>query len=153
MADKIRALRSFFTTVTRDDKSVAVILTDDRPEWLHDAIHGVHGSDLPNDWIFSECRDACSAIDDGSLTDDDSVHEYADGAVEIYTAKVYQWAADMCQTDLYSDAESEADDMGPTEGTEKRIQVVQYCALSTIARAMMAAHDDASEASDDDDDA
>lgn len=141
---KKKPLASYFKTITARDKSKRVVLTSNRPEWLQAAIQEVHGSDFPNDWIYAECRDACAAIDDGAITDDDSIHSYADGAVEIYTSRVYQWAADMSRTDMFANAESEAEDLGGGEkqGTEKRIQVLQYLAICTIARAMLAAHDE-----------
>lgn len=146
------ALLSYFMSITRDSGETAWCLTEDRPEWLQDAIREVHGSDLPNDWIYSACRDACSAIDDGALTDDDSIHEWADSQVDVYTRDLYRWAGDMCTTDLFSDAESEASDFG-TPGNDndptKRIGVVQYCAYSTIARTLMTAHGDATTEDDD----
>ena len=141
-------LSKFFTTIMRNDGSKAVVLTDDRPEWLHEAIRDVHGSDLPNDWIYRECRDACASIDDGALTDDDSVHEYADSAVDVYTRDLYQWSADMCLTDTWANAESEADDLGCGADMTKRISVIQYCAIATIARAMLSACDEHQEGED-----
>ena len=134
----MKKLGSFFVTGKRNNGETFVSLKDERPEWLHDAVHTAHGSDLPNDWIYRECEAACDAIDEGSLTDDDSVHEYADSRVDIYTRDLYQWAADMCLSDTYAGAESEAGDfLGEESDTIKRLSAIQYCAIGAIARIIM----------------
>lgn len=133
-------LGSFFVTRKRDNGETFVALTDDRPEWLLDAVHEAHGSDLPNDWIYRECEATCDAIDEGWLTDEDNVHEFANGRVDIYTRDLYQWAADMCLSDTYASAESEAGDiLGDESDTIKRLSAIQYCAIQAIARAMLSA--------------
>lgn len=132
------SLASYFTNI--DSKRVT--LSDDRPDWLYDAVQEAHAGSFPNDWVYSVCKSVCEAIDDGCLTDEDSVHEYADSEVDIYTKDLYQWAADMCLTDVYANAESEASDMGLPEETEKRIGVLQYCAIASIARTILSAHED-----------
>lgn len=120
--------------------SRAVTLTDDRPEWLQDAIREAHVSDLPRDWIYQECEAACDAIDDGSLSDEDSIHEYADGRVDTYTKDRYEWAADMCLTDTFAAAESDLEDMGGgSVDTADRMGQLQYCAAARIARIMLEA--------------
>lgn len=130
-------LRSYFETRTRDNGESFVCLLDSAPEWLRDAVHDAHNGDGPHDWIYCECRDACEAIDHGDLTDDDSVHQYADGRVDMYTRDLYQWAADMCLSDTYSHAQSSADDCGDTSTDEKRISVLQYSAIESIARTVL----------------
>lgn len=129
-----------------------VTLKDDRPEWLKDAIYAAHhdGGDLPNDWIYAECKAACDAIDDELLIDDNSVHEYADSRVDIYTKVLYRWAADMQLTDTWRHAEEEANEIGSDEtNITKRMVVIQYCAIEFIARTMLEA---VRENADDDDD-
>ncbi len=136
-------LASFFTKITANDGSERTICTDDAPEWLTEAIEDAHQGDLPNDWIYDECRAACEAIDEGSLTDDDSVHEHADCRVEIYTKPLFQWAADMCLSSTYSHAEEEANDIidhNADGDTVKRFTAIQYCAIATIARVILSAH-------------
>jgi hypothetical protein len=135
-------LGSFFVTGKRDNGEMFVSLKDERPEWLHEAVHAAHGSDLPNDWIYAECRAACDAIDDGSLTlaedSDDGLHEHADSRVDIYTRELYQWAADMCLSDAYANAESEAADiLGDESDTIKRLGAIQYCAIRSIAATIL----------------
>jgi hypothetical protein len=129
-------LASFFT---RDNPRHVVCLKDDAPEWLRDAVYAT--CDGATDWVYEECEAACSAIDDGSLTDDDGLHEHADGQVDIYTQKLAQWYADTCLSGVYSAAEQEAEDMG-TEGSldvNRTLMTIQYCAIRSIAAAMLRA--------------
>lgn len=141
-------LGEYFATGKRGgaDGESFVSLKDERPDWLHDAVREIHQGDLPNDWIYAECEAACDSIDCEILTDEDSVHEYADGRVDIYTRAIYQWAADMANSSTFSQAEEDVSDMGMESSTslEKRIQAIQYCAVARIARAMMTAAEEAS---------
>jgi hypothetical protein len=118
--------------------SRAVTLADNRPEWLHDAIREAHVSDLPNDWIYEECQAACDAIDAGDLKDDDAIHEYADGRVDIYTRARFDWAAQFCLSDTYADAESEDNDCGGDDSdVAERFGRIQYFAIARIARILL----------------
>jgi hypothetical protein len=156
-------LGSFFVTGKRDNGESFTTLRDDRPEWLQDAVREAHAGDFPNDWIYSECRAACEAIDAGDLSDDDNLHEHADSRVDVYTRHLYQWAADFCLSDTWANAESEVDDMGtgPMVGVTlpagssslQRITTVQYCARATIARIMLSAAQDNAEDDETDDEA
>lgn len=136
-------LGGFFKKLDRAPEgcaSRAVTLADNRPEWLQDAIREAHCSDLPRDWIYQECEAACDAIDDGSLSDDDSVHEHADGRVDTYTKDRFEWSADMCLTDTFAAAESDLEDMGgESSDMTDRIGRLQYCAIARIARIMLEA--------------
>lgn len=139
-------LATFFKKLARKPEgcaSRAVTLKANRPDWLHDAIRTAHASDLPNDWIYEECQAACDAIDEGSLTDEDSIHEYADGRVDVYTKARYDWAAQFCLSTTYADAESEDNDCGG-EGSDvaERLGRLQYFAIARIARTILEAHDE-----------
>lgn len=126
-----------FERKTRDSGEPFVTLKDDAPEWLQDAVQDAHQGTLPNDWIYAECLAAVEAFDNEELGEDgDGVHEHADGRVDTYTRDLYQWAADMCLTDTWASAESEAEDMGPTGTTLNRIASIQYCAIRHIAEIM-----------------
>lgn len=138
-------LGSFFVTGKRNNGETFVSLKDERPEWLHDAVRDAHAGDFPNDWIYAECRAACDAIDDGSIDVDnrdvsDQVWEHADGRVDVYTRKLYQWAADKCLSDTFAQAESEVNDLldGVTD-TAKRLSVIQFCAIQSIVNVMVEA--------------
>jgi hypothetical protein len=137
------SIASYFDdTKTRDNGEYFVHLKDDAPEWLSDAVRDAHQGTLPNDWIYAECLAAVEAFDFGDF-DEDYIHEHADGRVDVYTRELYQWAADMCLTDTWANAEAEAAEMGLVEETEKRLAVIQYCAIRYIAEAMLNACKDA----------
>lgn len=147
MGDK-KKLGAFFVKIDRKPEgcaSRAVTLTDDRPNWLLEAIQEVHGNDMPRDWIYQECEAVCDAIDDGSLTDEDSLHEYADGRVDTYTKDRYDWAADMCLSSTFSEAEQSLEDAGGDNGadTVARLGLLQYYACERIARIILEAFENA----------
>ncbi len=129
-----------FTQGTRDNGETFTKLSDDAPEWLKDAVQEAHHGTFPNDWIYQECRAAYEAYheDYGPHAShwSDYETEYADGRVDPYTRDLMQWAADMCLTDLYSEAEEEAKDLGsdPVSGDiSERIAVFQFCAIRLVA--------------------
>jgi hypothetical protein len=157
-----RKLASYFTTVERVTPNTRLqvwCLTDAAPQWLRDAVYAAHydGKDLPNDWIYSEVRDVCLAIDDEQFDanedyrqDHGQIHEYADAAVDIYTRGLYQWQADMCQTDTYAYAEERLADMGSDDAKgEKRVAMLQYCAIEYIAETVVNAWAESLDADDD----
>lgn len=122
-----------------------VTLTDAAPQWLRDAVHEAHGggSDLPCDWIYGECAAACQRIDDGVDDDEDWIHEHADSRVDVYTRDLYAWAAYMCHSTVYADAQGRAEDYGgATVDPEKTIAVLQYCAVASIAETIFQAWKD-----------
>ena len=121
-----------FETKTRDSGGgTFVTLRDDAPEWLQDAIREAHQGTMPNDWIYAECEAAWDAYTDQEARPDE--HEHADGRVDVYTKALYQWAADMCLTDLYSEAEQSAAELGPEGDMSQRLTSLQYCAIEMIA--------------------
>lgn len=137
-------LSKFFETKTRDSGESFVTLIDDAPEWLQDAIREAHQGDLPNDWVYEQCRAACEAVDDDTLNPE-SVYEHADSQVDIYTKSLFQWAADMCGTSTFSEAEERARDSGDDGNVEieKRLSVIQFYAIAVIAETMLAAIENA----------
>lgn len=122
-----------------------VSLRDSAPQWLRDACYEAHFSDLPNDWIYDQIHDACRGIDDGYLTDDDSLHEYADSAADIYTSDLFAWAANLCQSSTFSYAEDALRDMGGSgdKDTAGRLGMIQYCAIEAIAATILHAYETA----------
>jgi hypothetical protein len=142
-------LANWFETRKRDDGGEFVTLMDDAPEWLRDAVRGAHAGDLPSDWVYAECWAACEAIDEGSLSNDDDVHAHADTRVDVYTRRLFAWAAEMCGTTTWASAEEEAEEAGSnTDRCEEKIKVIQLFAISSIAGSMLravAAHGDEGE--------
>jgi hypothetical protein len=147
MAPKL-AISDYFVSGTRDNGETFVTLRDDRPEWLQDAVRDAHRGTLPNDWIYAECLAAVEAYDDSTIVDDagddGGMHEYADSRVDVYTKELYRWAAAVCLTDTWAEAEAEARETGMPEETERRIACIQYHAIRYIAEVMRNACADAS---------
>ena len=136
-------LASFFETRTRDNGDKFVTCIDTTPEWLAAAIRDAHQGDMPSDWIFETIKATCEAIDDGPF-DADSIGEFADANLEIYTKALYQWAADMCGSSTYSAAEEQASEVGSCDANasiEDRIRVIQYYAIQYIADSILQARD------------
>lgn len=142
-------LGTWFQTGKRDNGDTFVSLKDDRPDWLQDAVRDAHSDMLPDDWVYAECEAACNAIDEGSLKDDDDLHEHADGRVDIYTRARFQWAADKCNSILFAEAEERAKDASDGSGDiAEQLRLIQYHAIAAIATTML---DAAKEAADEED--
>lgn len=128
---------SHFVIHTRADGETHTKLADDAPAWLEDAVREAHQGDLPNDWVYAECRAAAEAFDAGDLAavedNDDCVHDHADARVEVYTRELYQWAADLCLTDTFAAAKGEATDVGLPEDPEDQLKAIQYAAIRHVA--------------------
>ncbi len=125
----------FFETRKRDTGEEFTTLLDDAPDWLKAAVRDAHNGALPNDWVFEECK---AAFDAG--TDPDELDDYVDGRVEVYTRPLFQWAADMCLTNMFAEAQEEASEFGrSSDDMEKRLQAIQYCAIRYIATVMVQA--------------
>ena len=56
---------SHFVIHTRADGETFTTLADDAPAWLQEAVREAHQGDLPNDWVYAECRAAAEAFDAG----------------------------------------------------------------------------------------
>lgn len=135
-------LGRFFESATRDSGATCVRMVDDAPEWLTDAVRAAHLGDFPNDWIYEQCRNVCDAIDDGAISDSDSVSQWADGAADIYTSDLFAFAKDMFHTYTFSNGEELARDVG---GDSDRVSIseqigrVQYFAIEAIAQSILSA--------------
>lgn len=117
---------------TNDNPRGCWCLKDDAPQWLLDAVRDACRGDF-NDWLWDECRAACLAIDDGALTPDET-HSHADSQVDIYTQDLFAWAADMCLTSTWSEAEEQAEDFGVMTA---KLQAIQYYAIDYIANVIV----------------
>ncbi|HYX21402.1 MAG TPA: hypothetical protein VFA98_11215 [Thermoanaerobaculia bacterium] len=122
-----------------------VTLKDDAPGWLRDAVYEAHRGALPNDWIYAQCLGACEAIDDGVFTPGPDIEDdlegfdgYVDSSVDVYTKDRFQWATDMCHTDLFAEAEERATELcTDAMPMVDRLGAVQFAAIEIIAQAML----------------
>lgn len=137
---------SFFRTINLDNGDKRVVFTDDIPEWLKDAC-GEAMHHCISDWAYVECEAVCDAFDAGDFgtTEEeryDAISSFADLRVDVYTQEVFKWAMLHCLTDIYSEAQERASELGDPEkpGTiEEQIKRIQYCAIESIAQTILAA--------------
>jgi hypothetical protein len=140
-------LASYFVTKKRGrgPKAVSFVTLRVADSPMREAVYSAHNGDLPNDWIYAQCLAACEAIDAGDIPladaegTADAVHAYADRSVDIYTQDLYQWAAGMCQSATFANAETEVEECGGLPlATEDRFKMLQYCAIKAIVWNMLA---------------
>ena len=139
-----------FTCGKRDDGKTFYRVKDDAPTWLKGssvmlAIHSAVDDRLPDDWIYESTAAIASAMTGYSADNADamreSVHEIADGMVDVYTTDRTAWlASHLYNLQLCDDACAE---LG-CEGSDitNRIGVGQYYALERIASAIVEACDE-----------
>lgn len=137
-------LSSHFVSKTRANGETFYSLNDDAPGWLLSAVRDASRSDI-SDWLWEACYHAALRIDDGDVIEGDTSHEWADVETEIYTQKLFQWAATHCLTDTWAEAEAEAKELGADKGLSDQISTIQYCALRYIFEVMYNAYTDATE--------
>lgn len=127
----------WFETRTRDDDTTYTTMKDGRPDWIYDAVYAAHGDMLPDDRIFELCWDAFGFIHDNDATEDDS-GEFADQAVDVYTADRLRWlASHMSRPGLCDEA---ADEMGADGlGIVERIGLGQYAEARDVFAVIFAA--------------
>ena len=78
---------------TREDGSTFVVFTTtDATEWVKNAVHAAHGEMLLDDFVFTTCREAFSAIAEaGEDADLDEIRaEFADN-VDVYSSELIAW--------------------------------------------------------------
>lgn len=117
-------------TRTRDDGERFTTTRDDAPEWVRDLVMHAHGDFLPEDWRYETIRDALEQLADGDYETADDAREddgdFADSAVDVYTAPLLRWLASNLNRPGYVD---EARDEGLISGQEnitQQITVGQY---------------------------
>ena len=127
-------------------------LADKSPSWMVDAIRDAHdaGGIFPNDWVYDACHSMISHMDDVEPENwDDSVSDWADGAVDVYNAERARWlASHLAFGGIVDDAVAE---LGHSDqGVYGDIGIGQYRFLEQIASALIAAVRAETENSDDD---
>ena len=94
MKTPVDTFAAAFAHSTRPDGSTYWHCNDDAPEWVRDIVHAAHDGAWPCDWRYdrlaSLARDLAGAPD----LEDFDVHEWADGAVDVYNGRLAQWLAD-----------------------------------------------------------
>ncbi len=130
-----------FKVKERENGTPYTTLSDNAPAWLVEAVHAAHNGDMPNDWIYEQCAQVYNELARGYLTDnEETLHNYVDSSVDVYTRSLFTWAADMCLTDTYLQASEMAQDMHNPANVEETFKTIQYFAIESIARTMFAAY-------------
>lgn len=127
------SISKYFETRTRPSGERYTTLTDDCPDWLHDAVYSAHDGELPNDWRYETLSSIAALIDDGY---DDSGN-IADNLVDVYMSDLLHWLAGDINHVAYVDQATE--DYGPAEGLETTIRQGQFLAIDQMASTILAA--------------
>lgn len=148
-----------FQRATRPDGSEYVKLTDDRPEWLWEAVRDAHGKDadgapamLPDDYRYRYAAEAVQHLADADDDDDlgDVAHEFAHEGVDVYTADLTAWLGSHATRPGYVDEAT--DYTGDATGITDRIALGQAEERREVFDVIAAAVEAVAELQDDDDD-
>ena len=142
-------LAEAFTRDNRADGTAFTKLRDKCPTWLKGssvmlAIHSAVDDRLPDDWIYESTASIASTMTgysaDNAEDMRESVHEIADGMVDVYTSARMEWlASNVRNVQLCDDACSELGCEG--SNLVSRVGIGQYLALERIASAIIGACD------------
>jgi uncharacterized protein YhjY with autotransporter beta-barrel domain len=122
-------MREYFETRQRDDGTSYVTLTDDRPEWLQEAVYEAHDDEAPNDWRYEHCHYIARLIDDG----DTEPAEIAESLTDDDTYSLLQWLSGHIARYTYSDTYAEENGFDPDATLMDRIRLGQYECLFQMA--------------------
>lgn len=117
------------------------VLSESAPEWVRDAVREAHVGTLPNDWVYSVCKNFFDVYDPESVKDPYGfAHEFADRQVNIYTNTLAQWYADNCLTSFMAQADEELEELGLNHGhLSDQIKALQHIAIRRIAEIIIEA--------------
>lgn len=136
LKQKIDFYASQFEAKTRDNenKTQFIILKDDAPDELRDAVCAVHDDRLPDDYIyswFSEILDTLSGYTiDGTNDIDENRAEIVDMIVDPYTAGLTAWLASNVNNVYYMDEAQK--EYGQAENGFKLLAMAQYMAIDEV---------------------
>ncbi len=151
-------LAGAFENRKRDDGTTFVCIADNAPAWTRNEIAGgpsglclmlrIHSAvddRGPDDWIYQHTALAAAKLTDysdsdttaESLRDKGTLHEVADGLVDIYNVELTKWLAlHLYNVELCNEAVEEMG-AGSAGGVLGYIQAGQYRALEAIASAIV----------------
>jgi hypothetical protein len=135
ISKKAKQYSNFFKSTDVNGGSIRIILKDDAPQELQDAIKSAHGDKMPNDFIYSTFADLLLKISEyGVDTVDDLqgyAHEIVDGYVDIYTHEQLQWLASDIDNLEYL-ARAAQDGWSVDDGTWQLLARAQYYAIDEV---------------------
>lgn len=121
------------------------------PDWLSGdvgskvmrEIHEALDDRLPNDWVYEAVSSLADAFVDYGCEDEDSaresLHEIADGLVDVYNSDRLQWLADHMNNALVVDEACEELCADAKMDTFSRIGLGQYHAYDRLGNAVISA--------------
>lgn len=138
-----------FEVAERTDGAKFYKLRKGHAPWMGDAIREAHniGGDtiLPNDWVYDACHTIISNMTDTDPDDwEDSIHEWADGAVDVYNSDRASWLASHLRFGTAVD-EAVAEMGESSDGVYGNIGIGQFYVLSQIAATLVRAVNDAAD--------
>jgi hypothetical protein len=128
----------YFTRAVRDDGTTYTTLTDEHPDWLHDAVYEAHDDELPNDWRYETCAQVAEAIDEG----DTDASTIADSLTDIYNADLLAWVSG--NLGRMSDVDEAMED-GSHDSLASLLMAGQYRCIERMAQILLDAVDEAEE--------
>lgn len=149
-------ISDYFARKVRDNGEEFYSFSDlETPDWLKDAVYDAScGSN--SDWIWETVHSIVVDYDNGNLTSDsDSIAEWADSYVDVYTKDRANWYADHCLTHLYDNAVGSAKDIGfsidGSNPVDDALGAIQFFAIEGIVQTMLQAIEDNLDSDDDSD--
>jgi hypothetical protein len=147
-------LSAAFETAKRTGGDTFYRLRENAPEWivcdetpypgLLYRVHAAVDDRPPCDWVYEIASRAADWVTEFETADDarDCLSDFADGAVDIYTADLFHWAENDRNRELCDRAVSEFGQPGAGFDSEtvcRWIKGGQYMAAEWIAAAILAA--------------
>jgi uncharacterized protein YhjY with autotransporter beta-barrel domain len=128
-------MKEYFVRRSRNNGEAFYSLSDDRPEWLHDAVREAHDDETPNDWRYDACYVIACMIDDG----EEEPYAIADSLTDAYTSDLLSWAAgDVSRLAYCDEVVEDFWTPGPT-GVESLLRGGQCVCLGRMASILLEA--------------
>jgi hypothetical protein len=141
LATLAREASDAFEQGTRPDGETFRRVRDGAPAWITDIIREAHAGMLPDDWKYDKAEDAFDAIADAGAETredcDDLRHEFADGAVDVYTHDRLKWLASHLDRAGYVDQAASDGLTAPDTEIVDRIGIGQYVEAEEIFEAVL----------------
>jgi len=133
-------LSKYFERRTRDDGTHFYTLTDDRPDWLHEAVMEAHGEEGPNDWVYDTLDSIAKAIDDLDPDDlDDASHEIADSLTTTWNSERADWLSGHLSRAFWVDDARRDGLLSEDSDTFEQLGIGQYCQIRFMAEILLQA--------------
>ena len=103
-SEKVRAFSQAFERRARTDGSEYVVLRDDSPEWMQDAIRSAHMGSSPCDTVYAMCQrvvDHLTGYDGEDIYDALYSSNYYELEADTYTHDLKQWLLSASDADAY----------------------------------------------------